>query len=80
MDKENKVQETIINKPVPIYQIQENLIKQVELEPNLIAKYIEYNGKMYIDIRRYWRNYPTKKGIRIEKTIYDKLINIFNDK
>jgi hypothetical protein len=72
MIKENTKQTEIVETKVEhsnmpyktSYTIQENVITSLELGNDIIARHIEYNGKQYVDIRKFWRSYPTKKGIR----------------
>lgn len=86
-----KVEEiTIIKKPKEndekllgkkyVYKIEDEkeLIK-VELEKNLVLRIIEFNGKKMIDIRKYYKGYPTKKGVRFEYGTYETLKKIIEE-
>jgi len=92
MTKEpTKVEEiTIIKKPENsdnnllgkkyVYKIEdEKELVKVELEKNLVLRIIEFNGKKMIDIRKYYKGYPTKKGVRFDYTIYETLKKIIED-
>ena len=50
------------------YKLIDEELKKVELEKNIILRLLKSDGKLYIDLRKYYKNYPTKRGIRI---LYD---------
>jgi hypothetical protein len=52
------------------------IIRDVELGDSVKLRLMLYFDREHIDIRRYFGNYPTKKGIRIEKSIYEKMLKI----
>ena len=54
----------------------ETTIKEIELDNNIILRLLEYEKKIYVDIRKYFKGYPTKKGIRIAYETFKKLKNI----
>lgn len=47
------------------YKMIDEEMKKIELEKNIILRLIKSDGKLYIDLRKYYKNYPTKRGIRI---------------
>ena len=50
------------------YKLIDEEIKKIEIEKNIILRLLKSDGKLYIDLRKYYKNYPTKRGIRI---LYD---------
>lgn len=50
-----------------------------DLTKNIKIQKIIYMEKEYIDIRFYFNDKPTKKGIRFSRTALEKLINILNN-
>lgn len=62
-----------------IYKVQEQELKKVELEPNLMMRLIKGESNMYVDIRRFYKNYPTKKGIRISLELFNAAHNLINN-
>ena len=51
-------------------------IKEIELDNNIMLRLLEYEKKIYVDIRKYFKGYPTKKGIRIGYDTFKKLKSI----
>lgn len=45
----------------------ETELKRVELadQKGIVVRFIEVEGKTYVDIRKFYKGYPTKKGIRM---------------
>ena len=63
-----------------VYKIEdEKEILKAELEKNLVLRIIEFNGKKMIDIRKYYKGYPTKKGVRFDYTTYETLKKIIEE-
>jgi hypothetical protein len=58
----------------------ENILKQMDIDEQVIARIISYNSKLYVDIRKFWRNFPTKKGIRISLDNFVRLSDFINKK
>ena len=48
-------------------------LKEIELVKDLRVKLVLLNSKEYVDIRRYDRDFPTKKGIMIARNIFKKI-------
>lgn len=51
----------------------------VELTKNIMVEKVTYKGSDYIDIRFYFNDKPTKKGIRFSMDTCQKLISILNN-
>lgn len=49
-----------------------------ELTKNIKVQKITYNNKEYIDIRFYFNDKPTRKGIRFSRNALEKLIIMLN--
>lgn len=52
------------------YKLIDEELKKVELEKNIILRLLKSDGKLYIDLRKYYKNYPTKRGIRIPYDLF----------
>ena len=52
------------------YKLIDEELKKVELEKNIILRLLKSDGKLYIDLRKYYKNYPTKRGIRIPYEVF----------
>ena len=60
------------NKKVVYKDIEEEL-KRIEVEKNIYARLLKINGEMMIDIRRFYREFPTKKGVRISLDSFNNI-------
>ena len=56
------------------YKLIDEEIKKIELEKNIILRLLKSDGKLYIDLRKYYKNYPTKRGIRIPYDVFMETI------
>lgn len=52
------------------YKLIDEELKKIELEKNIILRLLKSDGKLYIDLRKYYKNYPTKRGIRIPYDVF----------
>ena len=76
--QESMLQKKII-KPKVVYSVEEVELKKIEVDKNIILRVILANDDTYIDIRKYYKGYPTKKGIRFKRKIYDSIKKIIDD-
>ena len=58
------------------YDLVDDEIKVVTLDNDLVVKLIANNKGVFIDFRKYYKGYPTKKGIRILATKFQEVANI----
>lgn len=63
-------------KPKYVYTTEDEEIKKIELEKDIVLRMIKNENNIYIDIRKFYKGYPTKKGIRITKKIFDSIKEI----
>lgn len=63
-------------KPKYVYTIEDEEIKKIELEKDIVLRMIKNENNIYVDIRKFYKGYPTKKGIRITKQIFDSIKEI----
>ena len=52
-------------------------LKEYE-EGEVKVRLVEYKGTKYIDMRKFYKTFPTKKGIRINYELFQKLIGEIN--
>lgn len=62
-----------------IQQIEEKVLKKIEIGKNLYARVIT-SDDMYIDFRKFHNGIPTKIGVRFKLNIFNKLNDIINNK
>lgn len=60
-----------------VYKIEdEKELQKVEIDKNLVFRVLEFGGKKLIDIRRYYKGFPTKRGVRFNYEIFETLKKI----
>lgn len=55
------------------YVIEETELKKFELEPNIFLRILQTGNNKVIDIRKYYKGYPTKKGIRFGMSVFREI-------
>ena len=61
------------------YDLVDDELKVVTLDNDLVAKLIANNKGVFVDFRKYYKGYPTKKGIRILATKFQEVSRVMND-
>lgn len=56
----------------------ETILKQINIDKNLVLRVIENANGKFIDIRRFYKNYPTKNGVMFSYSVFEKLKNLLN--
>ena len=56
--------------------LSDELIKEFCIGKDLKIRKIRYGNKDYIDIRRYYKDFPMKKGIRLNEEDFEKVKDI----
>ena len=69
-NKENEV-------PNVVYTIEEKEVKKMQIDHNLFVRVLQSPDDMYLDIRKYYKGYPTKQGIKFRYSIFEKLKELF---
>ena len=88
MTTETKSETLIVSKPIEnkttqflgkkyTYKIEdETELKKVELDKNIVMRIIDFNGKKLVDLRKYYKGFPTKRGVRFDYDVFETLIEI----
>lgn len=61
------------------YDLVDDEIKVITLDNDLVVKLIANNKGVFIDFRKYYKGYPTKKGIRILATKFEEVARIMDE-
>ena len=54
-------------------------LKVITLDNDLVVKLIANNKGVFVDFRKYYKGYPTKKGIRILATKFQEVARVMNE-
>ena len=61
------------------YDLVDDELKVITLDNDLVVKLIANNKGVFVDFRKYYKGYPTKKGIRILATKFQEVARVMND-
>lgn len=61
------------------YDLNDNEIKVITLDNDITVKLIANNKGVFVDFRKYYKGYPTKKGIRILASNFKKIWELLVD-
>ena len=56
------------------YKFNDKTICSIQLDGNIKVALIENEKGVYVDIRKFFNEYPKKKGIRIEAKVFKSVI------
>lgn len=70
--KEEEKKDDIIKSKI-VYNLDDIILQQINIDKNLVLRVIENANGKFIDIRRFYKEYPTKKGIRFTYGTFAKL-------
>ena len=60
------------------YDLNDRLIMTIKTENNLRASIIENDKGKFVDIRKYYNDYPTKKGVRMDCALFKQVAEKLN--
>jgi hypothetical protein len=60
------------------YDLIDDEIRKITLDGDIVVKLISNNKGVFVDFRKYYKGYPTKKGIRIAATKFKEVFKILN--
>jgi hypothetical protein len=56
------------------YNISDDVLAEIPIDKKLKVKILKYKDAFYIDIRKYFGIYPSRKGIRISTSVFSDLV------
>lgn len=68
-------------KPIPTkigYVIEDNVLQKFEVDKNVFLRIIQADD-LYIDLRKFYKGFPTKQGVRFKMSIYDQIKDKINE-
>lgn len=60
--------------------VKPKILKDIEIEKNIHLLIIEEFGEIFIDIRKFYQGRPTKHGMKIRMSIFNKIKDLINYK
>lgn len=61
------------------YNLDDVELKKINLDKNICIRVINNINGTFIDIRKYYKGYPTKRGIRFTTFMFKKIIEVLKD-
>lgn len=61
------------------YAFDDQVHTKVELDGDIVVKLLSNNKGVFVDIRKHYKGYPTKKGIRIYASYFKQLYEALKD-
>ncbi len=61
------------------YDLVDDELKVITLDNDLVVKLIANNKGVFVDFRKYYKGYPTKKGIRILATKFQEVARVMSE-
>ena len=56
------------------YNVADDVLAEIPIDKKLKVKILKYKDAFYIDIRKYFGIYPSRKGIRISTSVFSDII------
>lgn len=66
-------------KPKVIYSIEEEEVRKIEVDRNIYLRIIKTQNDVYIDVRKFYKGFPTKQGIRFKLSVYNKIKDLLDN-
>ena len=66
------------NKTRRTYDLVDDEIKTITLDNDIVVKLIANNKGVFVDFRKYYKGYPTKKGIRILASKFKEIAQLLD--
>ena len=61
------------------YDLNDEELKVITLDNDIVIKLISNNRGVFVDVRKYYKGYPTKKGIRVIASRFREVARILDD-
>lgn len=65
--------------PKVIHAVEPTTLTQIEVSKNVYLRVIQEEGEKYIDVRKFYKNFPTKQGIRFKLDTFNSIKSILNE-
>ena len=76
--EENKMPVNYSVKPKHVFNLEEIELKKVEVETNVYLRILSISSKVYVDFRKFYKGYPTKRGIRLSLDVFNNIKDLVN--
>lgn len=62
-----------------IHAVEPQTLTQIEVSKNIYLRIVQEEGEKYIDVRKFYKNFPTKKGLRFKLDTFNSIKNMLNE-
>ena len=62
------------------FSVNEILLLTIEVDKNLMLRVIDNVYGRFVDIRKFYKGFPTKNGVKIPLSLFDKIYYIIKEK
>ena len=62
-----------------MYDLEDEEMTKITLDNDIVVKLIANNKGIFVDVRKYYKGYPTKKGIRIIASKFTEVSKMLED-
>lgn len=71
---------TTNSKNVPVIQFNDIEVQKIEVDKNICIRVMDSNGNKYVDLRKFYKGYPTKRGIRLKYELFKDVVEALLNK
>lgn len=61
------------------YNMEDIELKKIFLEKNVCVRILTNNAGKFVDIRKYYKGFPTKRGVRISIEMFKELLKVIKN-
>lgn len=69
----------MIGKKTKTYDLDDKIFKIINVDGDIVIKLLENNKGVFVDIRKYYKGYPTKRGVRIIASKFKEAADILKE-
>lgn len=62
-----------------MHEMLDEVLDEIKIGKEIKLRKIKYGNKTYYDLRRYYKDFPMKKGIRVNEDDFNEIKKIINN-
>lgn len=71
--------DNVVENKSNIINLDDEIIREIELDKNIRIRIVETNDGRFIDIRKFYKGFPTKKYIKISFKKFRRFMDVIKD-